>query len=1013
MAKKTSKLQVKVKGPDLVQYQIWWIHHGDLKTLGDIPSTEQDKMPLYVHDEIHDLLWEDAYKRTSLSIPDALGINQLVLTEVDQLAPARRKASKAYQFFVGILVYHKDVTEFMHNNGIVTNYLGEPEKHPKQGKAPWNKGVTKLATKTLEQRLEQFDRDVRALTDPEGFVDEQPSESTGKPLGKRVADLEKSVKQLTAEPRRPIDLSQYHIWWMDYDTLEGFGTWPPNKLLKDGKLPPYIYNEVYSLLDNDRYLETGLTISPTLPVTADDWKQYDQVIGQNMLRHGLVQLVGILVRKQDVTEFMQGIGRFTDHMAVPLVTGKEKHFNVRDYAIWWLTYGELELLADEVNGTSTVDETYIPGLTKFGTNSYHYLQDAIVAQIDKHSHDAGEIMVPHALGFTIEDWDREAGYINVMNPTLQGRYGIVFKRAHMLPLMEEMGLVTDHTYCRMTDPAGKLHARLVKAAEEEPKKPLMSSKDLGKLLQDLTTLRTAEKDAKEIKGELLTLQQKLAAARKVQVGDLSDYALWWLNIDELSTIVNALKSEVDDTELNSPLDQFLNHIPIYLQDVLIDVGYDSRSVLNGGITIPATLPVSFGDLVENGSFVDTEQRGLDTRHGFLFPRTDWMDYMDQVGIVTDDKGRKLFRPNSTWENKKRDERTAEMVAAGGKNPFVDPPSDDIERDCCDAKETYCIWWLGQDENKRINEEIRKGKVKLPGYIADELRRYEDCITNGKVAIYPTFPHEVSEIIEESDSEDCIDVNGIVIMNVDAYGVEKLGGCLTTLDMKSFAVETHLAEELAIHNKPYTDDEIRELFLQHIRGLIEYWGQIHPLDGKQAASGIAHSICVAIAGNSMNLPGFRLVPMGTEEDNEYRAENGERPWPVVPPEIADTLPDGGAYLHEMLYHPPEKPVAQCEFWLTKDQWRQGMRANKWAWCFEVLLKDTQFIKDRYVTEHPGTVLGNAYRELCRICLKHGAYFVPDEWDVLDSDYSFKWVTDDPDVFEAMLNEMSGYTLRGHF
>lgn len=82
-------------------------------------------------------------------------------------------------------------------------------------------------------------------------------------------------------------------------------------------------------------------------------------------------------------------------------------------------------------------------------------------------------------------------------------------------------------------------------------------------------------------------------------------------------------------------------------------------------------------------------------------------------------------------------------------------------------------------------------------------------------------------------------------------------------------------------REYTLREEYDRFMDHIAGLTEYWsgplvgreGRSHREHLQHCVSGMAHSFLSTLSGSSASLPGYFLIPYGTEEDKQYMIENG--------------------------------------------------------------------------------------------------------------------------------------------
>lgn len=109
-------------------------------------------------------------------------------------------------------------------------------------------------------------------------------------------------------------------------------------------------------------------------------------------------------------------------------------------------------------------------------------------------------------------------------------------------------------------------------------------------------------------------------------------------------------------------------------------------------------------------------------------------------------------------------------------------------------------------------------------------------------------------------------------------------------------------------REYTVDEVRDMFMDHVRNMITYWQkapyreEFHHLNESESdwrVSGVVHSILCALDGCSMNLPGFILAPAPHPDDREYNKTNNCNWFPE------NNIPincDIGGYLHELLYQP---------------------------------------------------------------------------------------------------------------
>lgn len=84
---------------------------------------------------------------------------------------------------------------------------------------------------------------------------------------------------------------------------------------------------------------------------------------------------------------------------------------------------------------------------------------------------------------------------------------------------------------------------------------------------------------------------------------------------------------------------------------------------------------------------------------------------------------------------------------------------------------------------------------------------------------------------------------------------------------------------------YTKEEVRKMFLDHVRDLVRYWSRT-PLpvgtpgetDVERRVSGVAFSILSTLDGCSMVLPGFVVAPCPNAENKQYHKDEGSNWFP---------------------------------------------------------------------------------------------------------------------------------------
>ena len=78
---------------------------------------------------------------------------------------------------------------------------------------------------------------------------------------------------------------------------------------------------------------------------------------------------------------------------------------------------------------------------------------------------------------------------------------------------------------------------------------------------------------------------------------------------------------------------------------------------------------------------------------------------------------------------------------------------------------------------------------------------------------------------------------------------------------------------------YTKEEMRSIFLEHIKGLVEYWeNESRKLTSLEKLKGLAFSVLVTLDGGDGCLPAFKVEPDDHSTDKEYHQKRGEKFWP---------------------------------------------------------------------------------------------------------------------------------------
>lgn len=101
------------------------------------------------------------------------------------------------------------------------------------------------------------------------------------------------------------------------------------------------------------------------------------------------------------------------------------------------------------------------------------------------------------------------------------------------------------------------------------------------------------------------------------------------------------------------------------------------------------------------------------------------------------------------------------------------------------------------------------------------------------------------------------------------------------------------EREAARPRPYTEEEARAMFLDHVRGVIKYWAQLDTSRSiEERISGAVFSTLVALDGEAMELPGYEVRPLNDAGNTAWAKANGMN-W-------YDEGCDIGGSLHDQLH-----------------------------------------------------------------------------------------------------------------
>jgi hypothetical protein len=113
-------------------------------------------------------------------------------------------------------------------------------------------------------------------------------------------------------------------------------------------------------------------------------------------------------------------------------------------------------------------------------------------------------------------------------------------------------------------------------------------------------------------------------------------------------------------------------------------------------------------------------------------------------------------------------------------------------------------------------------------------------------------------------------------------------------------ETFKTNANIVEIREFTEDEIRQQFLAHIRFLVDYFDRDTSLESqKERLSALAHSILCVIDGCAVGLPAFILAPLPHADDKQFNIESGENYYPEN--HDLDVKSDIAGCLHELFYN----------------------------------------------------------------------------------------------------------------
>lgn len=89
-------------------------------------------------------------------------------------------------------------------------------------------------------------------------------------------------------------------------------------------------------------------------------------------------------------------------------------------------------------------------------------------------------------------------------------------------------------------------------------------------------------------------------------------------------------------------------------------------------------------------------------------------------------------------------------------------------------------------------------------------------------------------------------------------------------------------------RAFTEEELRDIILQHIRGLVKYWARLPAeMTLEERCDGVAFSILTMLDGATVGIPSIDLVFRPHPSDKAFHIEEGEN-WIEPGTTISDVL-----------------------------------------------------------------------------------------------------------------------------
>lgn len=97
------------------------------------------------------------------------------------------------------------------------------------------------------------------------------------------------------------------------------------------------------------------------------------------------------------------------------------------------------------------------------------------------------------------------------------------------------------------------------------------------------------------------------------------------------------------------------------------------------------------------------------------------------------------------------------------------------------------------------------------------------------------------------------------------------------------------------SREITNEEARELFLAHVRDIVDYWRNCSNTSIEAATNGVAFSILSLLDGESGMMPAYEVIPSPHPDDRKFRGSEGEDYYPE--PSLENNI---AGQLHERFF-----------------------------------------------------------------------------------------------------------------